>query len=149
MARRNGWELAGPGGNVRAPINRETYRVLATLDDGGLVVQTLDGSDRLLLPASYVHADVILGYAGSGGQVERRDPISVLAGILGSDTDPASAAALAQAEDSAQLMRMSASSGKSMTSRRLICCGLQAMAQRRSASNGRDAAAGSPGQRPI
>ena len=155
MARRNGWELAGPSGNVRAPINRETYRVLDTLDDGGLVVQTLDGSDRLLLPASYVGADVTLGYAGtvhsvqgqtvdtahvvvdprtspealyvgmtrgrhgnhahvvthdvdedlpagSGGQVERRDPISVLAGILGSDADPASATALAQAEDSAQ-----------------------------------------------
>ena len=38
QARRNGWDLAGYEGNRRGPINRENYRVLATRDDGGLIV---------------------------------------------------------------------------------------------------------------
>ena len=38
QARKNQWDLAGVLGNRRGPINREQYRVLETLDDGGLVV---------------------------------------------------------------------------------------------------------------
>ena len=36
QARCNGWDLAGYEGNRRGPINRETYRVTAVRDDGGL-----------------------------------------------------------------------------------------------------------------
>lgn len=68
QARRNGWELAGWSGNTRAPVNRETYRVLATRDDGGMVVELVDGAHagtRLTLPASYAARDLTLGYAGT------------------------------------------------------------------------------------
>ena len=71
-ARRNGWELIGVGGNPRVPINRETYRVTAVSEDGGLTVAPVHGRDPvgaellgapLTLPASYVAADLSLGYA--------------------------------------------------------------------------------------
>jgi len=73
QARRNGWELAGYDGNRRGSINRETYRVLETRDDGGLVVapalgHSPDGEilgDRMALPASYVAEHVALGYAST------------------------------------------------------------------------------------
>ena len=41
-ARRNGWELAGWQGKIRAPINRETHGVVETREDGGLVVEPVD-----------------------------------------------------------------------------------------------------------
>jgi hypothetical protein len=64
QARRNGWELANVYGNRRGPINREHYRVLETLDDGGLVVETLDSDrERITLPGRYVTEHVALGYA--------------------------------------------------------------------------------------
>jgi len=71
QARRNGWELASYDGNRRGPINRETYRVLETRDDGGLVVAPVLGhspegetlGDRMTLPGSYVTEHVALGYA--------------------------------------------------------------------------------------
>jgi conjugative relaxase-like TrwC/TraI family protein len=72
QARRNGWHLEGYEGNRRGPINRETYRVLATRDDGGLIVAPLVGrdeigadilGDRMTLPGSYVNEHVTLGYA--------------------------------------------------------------------------------------
>jgi AAA domain len=72
QARRNGWNLAGYEGNRRGPINRETYRVLATRDDGGLIVAPLLGrdeigadilGDQLTLPGSYVNEHMTLGYA--------------------------------------------------------------------------------------
>jgi conjugative relaxase-like TrwC/TraI family protein len=68
QARRNAWELAGWAGNAKAPINRETYRVLDIHQDGGLVVELLAGDQaglRLMLPASYVADDLTLGYAGT------------------------------------------------------------------------------------
>jgi conjugative relaxase-like TrwC/TraI family protein len=73
QARRNQWDLAGLYGNRRGPINREQYRVLATLDDGGLVVapihgRTPDGEQlgaRMTLPGSYVAEHVALGYAST------------------------------------------------------------------------------------
>jgi conjugative relaxase-like TrwC/TraI family protein len=73
QARRNAWHLAGIDGNRRGPINREQYRVLATRDDGGLVVAPILGridsgellGDRISLPASYVAEDVALGYAST------------------------------------------------------------------------------------
>jgi hypothetical protein len=73
QARRNGWELAGVHGNRRGPINREHYRVLATRDDGGLIVapilgRTEDGEqhgDQLTLPGDYVREHVALGYAST------------------------------------------------------------------------------------
>jgi conjugative relaxase-like TrwC/TraI family protein len=74
QARLNGWNLAGYDGNRRGPINRETYRVLATRDDGGLVVAAVlgrdqDGTDvlgdRMTLPGSYVAEHVALGYAST------------------------------------------------------------------------------------
>ena len=63
QARRNAWELAGWEGNRRAPVNRETYRVVEIRPDGGLVAER-DGQ-RLALPPSYVAADLTLGYAGT------------------------------------------------------------------------------------
>ncbi|MEJ2865320.1 MobF family relaxase [Actinomycetospora flava] len=81
-ARRNGWELAGHHAgteagehvNRRGPINRETYRVTATGDDGSLTVAPFHGRDdagreilgeAMVLPAGYVAADVSLAYAGT------------------------------------------------------------------------------------
>ncbi len=73
QARRNGWELAGVHGNARGPINREQYRVLNTLPDGGLIVAPITGrtqgqerlGEQMTLPAAYVAADVALGYAST------------------------------------------------------------------------------------
>jgi len=44
QGRRNGWELRGFADNARAPINRQTYRVTAVRDDGGLDVTAVDGT---------------------------------------------------------------------------------------------------------
>ena len=68
QARRNGWDLTGWEGNRRGPINRETYGVLATRDDGGLAVAPIiaegeELGERLVLPAEYVREHVALGYA--------------------------------------------------------------------------------------
>ena len=38
QGRRNGWELIGHDGNTGAPINRDTYRVVALRPDGPLVL---------------------------------------------------------------------------------------------------------------
>jgi conjugative relaxase-like TrwC/TraI family protein len=73
QGRRNGWELCGVEGNRRGPINREQYRVLATREDGGLVVTPIlgrvDGREELgeaiTLPPSYVAQDLALGYAST------------------------------------------------------------------------------------
>jgi hypothetical protein len=79
QARSNGWELARYEGNARGPINREHYRVLDTLDDGGLVVAPITGhipttDDRpgverhgepITLPAEYVARHVALGYVST------------------------------------------------------------------------------------
>jgi len=74
QARRNGWHLEGYEGNRRAPINRETYRVLATREDGGLVIAPLLGrdeigtdvlGDQMTLPGSYVNEHLTLGYAST------------------------------------------------------------------------------------
>jgi hypothetical protein len=82
QARRNAWELVGVGANTRGPINREQYRVLHTLDDGGLVVAPITGRTTgtddaddaggceqlgaaLTLPPSYVAEHVALGYAST------------------------------------------------------------------------------------
>ena len=64
QARRNGWELIGHAGNTCAPINRATYRVTDVSNDGGLTVTDSAGTE-LRLPASYVAADVTLGYAST------------------------------------------------------------------------------------
>ncbi|WP_300007459.1 MobF family relaxase [Pseudonocardia sp.] len=66
QARLNSWHLAGVEGNRRGPINRETYRVTAVRDDGGLDVTTLAGDgfgERLVLPADYVAQHLALAYA--------------------------------------------------------------------------------------
>ncbi|HEY9473793.1 MAG TPA: MobF family relaxase, partial [Mycobacteriales bacterium] len=73
QARLNAWHLAGFEGNRRGPINRERYRVLATRQDGGLVVAPIIGTgpdgehlgDRMTLPGSYVAEHVALGYAST------------------------------------------------------------------------------------
>jgi hypothetical protein len=60
----------------RGPINREHYRVLSTLDDGGLVVAPItgrrdghDGTEQhgaaMTLPTEYVAQHVALGYAST------------------------------------------------------------------------------------
>jgi hypothetical protein len=61
QARRNAWHLIGHDGNTRAPINRQTYRVTATRDDGGLQVTDLAGV-TLSLPRSYVAEHLTLAY---------------------------------------------------------------------------------------
>ena len=71
QARRNGWDLAGYEGNRRGPINRETYRVTAVRDDGGLEVAPIAGraadgdelGERMVLPGRYVAEHLALGYA--------------------------------------------------------------------------------------
>ncbi|MCO1659203.1 relaxase domain-containing protein [Pseudonocardia sp. S2-4] len=77
QARRNGWELAGVEGNRRGPINRETYRVLAVREDGGLQVAPItahggaDGpagevlGEAMVLPGDYVAEHLALGYAST------------------------------------------------------------------------------------
>jgi len=73
QARWNGWDLAGVEGNRRGPINRETYRVTATRDDGGLEVAPITGrgadgethGDRIVLPVGYVAEHLVLGYAST------------------------------------------------------------------------------------
>ncbi len=73
QARRNGWELAGVEGNRRGPINRETYRVIETRDDGGLLVAPILGrtgggeqlGQPMTLPGDYVSEHVALGYAST------------------------------------------------------------------------------------
>jgi hypothetical protein len=73
QARRNGWHLTGYEGNTRPPINRETYRVLHTRDDGGLIVAPILGRSaegeqlgpQMSLPGDYVAAHVALGYAST------------------------------------------------------------------------------------
>ncbi|WP_296153882.1 MULTISPECIES: AAA family ATPase [unclassified Pseudonocardia] len=55
-ARRNGWHLAGLNGNRRGPINRETYRVTATRDDGGLEVAVITGHG----PDGETHGETIV-----------------------------------------------------------------------------------------
>ncbi len=67
QARRNAWDLAGVHGNRRGPINREQYRVLATLDDGGLIVTPVSAADgeQITLPGRYVAEHVALGYAST------------------------------------------------------------------------------------
>jgi hypothetical protein len=86
QARRNGWHLAGYAGNRRGPINRETYRVLATHPDGGLTVTPdtrpgrVDGDrrvgeevgERLVLPGAYVAEHVALGYAATAHAAQGR-----------------------------------------------------------------------------
>jgi RHS repeat-associated protein len=72
QTRRNGWELAGWEGNTRAPINCETCRVVATREDGGLLVAPLGGGQPLTLPASYVAADLCLGDASTAHSAQGR-----------------------------------------------------------------------------
>ena len=67
-ARKNQSDLAGILGNRRGPINRAHYQVLDTLDDGGLIVATLNGragGERITLPSRYVAEHVALGYAST------------------------------------------------------------------------------------
>lgn len=85
QARRNGWELRGWAGNTRAPINRETYRVVGLRDDGGLDVAAVDGphaGESLALPPAYVATDLALGYAGTVHSTQGRtvDTAHVVAG---------------------------------------------------------------------
>jgi conjugative relaxase-like TrwC/TraI family protein len=67
QSRKNQWDLAGVLGNRRGPINREQYRVLQTLEDGGLIVTPMSGAagERITLPGSYVAEHVALGYAST------------------------------------------------------------------------------------
>ena len=87
QGRRNGWELAGRYGNERAPINRETYRVTETREDGALVVERTDG-ERLTLPASYVAEDLTLGYAGTVHSTQGRT-VDTAHVVAGAGTSPA------------------------------------------------------------
>ena len=72
-ARRNGWHLAGLDGNRRGPINRETYRVTAIREDGGLAVAVIAGhgpdgethGETMTLPPTYVDQHLALGYAST------------------------------------------------------------------------------------
>jgi hypothetical protein len=78
QARMLDWDLAGYEGNRRGPINREHYRVLATRDDGGLVVAPIIGcgpdgeslGETMTLPGRYVAQHVVLGYASTVHSVQ-------------------------------------------------------------------------------
>ena len=108
QARRNGWELVGAHGNTRAPINRETYRVSAVHDDGALTVTPVHGradqdgdgraGERLVLPASYVAADVTLAYASTVHAAQGRTVDTGHAVLDGADA-PAAYVALTRGRD--------------------------------------------------
>ncbi len=99
QARRNAWSLAGYEGNERAPINRDTFRVLAVRPDGGLTVAPVVGrateeSERvsafgealgtpMQLPASYVAQDVTLAYAATVHAAEGRTVDTAHAVVVG------------------------------------------------------------------
>ncbi|MEU4292089.1 MobF family relaxase [Kribbella sp. NPDC026596] len=70
QTRLNAWHLDGYRGNKRAAFNRDEFTVVDVLDDGGLRVAPLIRGTRqpvpgetMVLPASYVHDWVALGYA--------------------------------------------------------------------------------------
>lgn len=69
-ARRNGRHLDG------SPVNRDQYRVLATLPDGSISAARLLDHGQLApavtLPAGYVAEHMTLGYAGTGHSVQGR-----------------------------------------------------------------------------
>ncbi|MFI5960464.1 MobF family relaxase [Cryptosporangium sp. NPDC051539] len=66
QARDNNWALGREYGNRRAPINRESYRVIETRDDGGLVVEPLaHPGERMALPGEYVGKSMALDYAST------------------------------------------------------------------------------------
>lgn len=66
QARHNEWSLARKYGNRHAPINRESYRVLETCDDGGLIVEPVARpGERMTLPGSYVAEHLALDYAST------------------------------------------------------------------------------------
>jgi conjugative relaxase-like TrwC/TraI family protein len=72
QARLNAWHLNGYRGNKRAAFNRDEFKVIEVLDDGGLRVAPLIRGTRepvpgetMVLPASYVRESVALGYAAT------------------------------------------------------------------------------------
>jgi hypothetical protein len=99
QARRNAWHLEGWNGNPTAPINRTTYRVLATHAGGGLTVARLTGRDEhgaeqldepIRLPAAYVNQHVTLAYASTVHAAHGRT-VDTAYPVLGPGTDAASA----------------------------------------------------------
>jgi conjugative relaxase-like TrwC/TraI family protein len=72
QTRLNAWHLDGYRGNKRAAFNRDEFKVVEVLDDGGLRVAPLMRGTRqpvpgetLVLPAPYVQDWVSLGYAAT------------------------------------------------------------------------------------
>ena len=71
-ARHNAWDLKGWAQNERAPVNRETYRVLAHRADGGLSVEHTRSGTRVELPADYVSEHLNLAYAATVNAAQGR-----------------------------------------------------------------------------
>jgi hypothetical protein len=99
QARRNAWHLERWNGNQSAPINRTTYRVVATHPGGGLTVARLTGRDPdggemlaepIQLPARYVDEHVTLAYASTVHAAHGRT-VDTSYPVLGPGTDAASA----------------------------------------------------------
>ncbi|MGD9991444.1 AAA family ATPase [Pseudonocardia sp.] len=91
QARFNAWRLAGIDGNRRGPINRETYRVTAVRDDGGLEVTTAIGDgpgERMVLPADYVAQHLTLAYA-STVHAAQGQTVDTSHAVITSSTSPA------------------------------------------------------------
>lgn len=106
QARRNAWHLAGFEGNERAPINRDTFRVVAVRADGGLTVAPITGradddtppeqvsafgealGAPMQLPARYVTEHVTLAYAATAHAAEGRT-VDTAHGVFGAGTDTA------------------------------------------------------------
>lgn len=72
QTRLNAWHLNGYRGNKRAAFNRDEFKVVEVLDDGGLRVAPLirgtrqpEPGETMVLPASYVRDWVALGYAAT------------------------------------------------------------------------------------
>ncbi|MGD9525616.1 hypothetical protein [Pseudonocardia sp.] len=94
QARRNSLELRGWQGNAGVPINRATYRVLATHEDGGLTVAPVLGrgeagedlGESMALPARYVVKDLTLGYASTVHAAEGRT-VDTGHAVLGGGSD--------------------------------------------------------------
>jgi conjugative relaxase-like TrwC/TraI family protein len=102
QARRNDFSLLGFEGNTTAPVNRTTYRVTATREDGGLIVRRVLGrvegveqlAAPLTLPGSYVAQDVTLAYASTVNAAQGRT-VDTGHGIVGRGVNAAGAYVMA------------------------------------------------------
>jgi conjugative relaxase-like TrwC/TraI family protein len=99
QARLNAWDLAGYEGNVRGPVNRETYRITEVRPDGSVIADRVDSSGRVALPASHVAEHLALGYASTIHSTQGRTVDTVHAVISPRTNAAAAYVALSRGRD--------------------------------------------------